>query len=229
LDAAIADLGKKIEIVDACVVDIVCGEPARPDRMPMLEQFSLSGFDAIPKPTDRLFFAIFPDAAAAARIARLAQRLRSEHGLEASPLGTERFHITLHHLGDYAGLPQGVVADAIRAAATIAMPQFEVTFDRALSFHGRSGNRPLVLRGCDGLVTLEAFHGVLGAALYKAGLTGGRARSRYIPHVTLLYDDFLILERPIETVTWTVRDFVLVHSLLGRTVHLPLARWPLSA
>src|SRR6185312_3799312 len=93
------------------------------------EQFSLSGFDVAPKKTDVLFFAIFPDAAAAARIARLAQRLRSEHGLKANPLRTERFHITLHHIGDYAGLPQGVVAKAISAAATIAMPPFEVTFD----------------------------------------------------------------------------------------------------
>jgi hypothetical protein len=100
--------------------------------IPMPEQFSLSGFDDAPK-TDRLFFAIFPDAAAAARIAQLAQRLRSEHGLKAKPLGTERFHITLHHLGDYTGLPQRVVAEAMRAAATIAMPQFELTFDRALA------------------------------------------------------------------------------------------------
>jgi 2'-5' RNA ligase len=29
-------------------------------------------------------------------------------------------------------------------------------------------------------------------------------------------------------IAWRVREFVLVHSLLGRTVHLPLARWPLS-
>jgi RNA 2',3'-cyclic 3'-phosphodiesterase len=193
----------------------------------MPEQLSLGGFDDPPK-TDRLFFAIFPDATAAARIAGLAQRLRSEHGLKANPLGTERFHITLHHLDDYAGLPQRVVSEAMRAAATIAMPQFEVTFDRALSFHGRPGNRPFVLRGCDGLATLEAFHRVLVAALYKAGLAGGRAKLRYTPHVTLLYDDPLILERPVETVTWTVREFVLVHSLLRRTVHVPLARWPLS-
>jgi 2'-5' RNA ligase len=194
----------------------------------MPEQFSLSGFDVVPEPTDRLFFAVFPDAAAAARISRLAQRLRSEHALRANPLGTERFHITLHHLGDHVGLPQGLVAEAIRAATTIAMPQFEVTFDRALSFHGRSGNRPFVLCGCDGLVTLDAFQRVLGTALYRAGLVGGRANPQYTPHVTLLYDNALILERPVEPVAWIVREFVLVHSLLGRTVHLPLARWPLS-
>jgi RNA 2',3'-cyclic 3'-phosphodiesterase len=193
----------------------------------MPEQFSLTGFDAAPK-TDRLFFAIFPDAPAAAGIAELAWRLRREHGLKADPLATERFHITLHHLDDYPGLPQRVVAEAIRAAATITMPPFEVAFDRAMSFHGRSGNRPFVLRGGDGLVALEAFHRVLIAALHKAGLAGGRAKSQYTPHVTLLYDGALVVERPVETVIWTVREFVLVHSLLGRGLHVPLARWPLS-
>ncbi|WP_175511210.1 hypothetical protein [Collimonas sp. OK307] len=37
----------------------------------MSAQSSLPGGDAAPKQTDRLFFAIFPDAGAAARIAQL--------------------------------------------------------------------------------------------------------------------------------------------------------------
>jgi RNA 2',3'-cyclic 3'-phosphodiesterase len=78
----------------------------------MPAQSSLPGFDAEPKPTDRLFFAIFPDADTAARIARLALQLRSEHGLRGTPLKQERFHVTLHHLGDYAGLNHGIVAMA---------------------------------------------------------------------------------------------------------------------
>ena len=89
-------------------------------------QLSLTGFDAPSRPTDRLFFAIFPDATAAARIAQLAQHLRDEHGLKGRPLATERFHITLHHLGDYVGLPQSVVAAAGDAAVAVAMPPFEV-------------------------------------------------------------------------------------------------------
>jgi 2'-5' RNA ligase len=74
---------------------------------------------------------------------------------------------------------------------------------------------------------LEAFQRVLGVALNKAMLEGDTTKSRYTPHMTLLYDDSLVTERPVETVTWTVGEFVLVHSLLGQTVHVPLARWPL--
>ena len=195
--------------------------------MRMSEQLSLMAFETAPQPTDRLFFAIFPDADAAARIARHARHLRGEHGLTGGSLATERFHITLHHLGDYAGLPQDVVGAAAEAATTVTTPEFNVVFDRVLSFSGRSGNRPLVLRGDNGLVALAAFQQALGLALRKAGLGRWVARS-FTPHVTLLYDDISVAEQPIEPLDWTVREFVLVHSLLGQTRHVPLARWPLQ-
>jgi 2'-5' RNA ligase len=192
----------------------------------MSEQLSLTGFDAAPQPTDRLFFAIFPDAHAAARIAQLAQRLRGEHGLNGRPVATDRFHVTLHHLGDYAGLPQEIVTKAGEGAATVAMPSFEVAFDRALSFSGRPHKRPFVLRGGENVVALTTLQQALGMALRKAGL-GRLAEPQFTPHVTLLYDDHIVTEQAIETISWTVHEFVLVHSLLGRTVHVPLARWPL--
>lgn len=192
----------------------------------MSEQLSLTGFDAAPRPTDRLFFAIFPDIAAAARIAQLAQRLRSEHELKGRPLAMERFHVTLHHLGDHAGLPQDVVAAAGEAASAVAMPSFEVVFDRAMSFSGRPRNRPFVLRGGEGVAALAAFQQALGLAMKKAGL-GRWAESQFTPHVTLLYDDHGVTEQVVETISWTAHEFVLVHSLLGQSVHVPLARWPL--
>ena len=52
------------------------------------EQFSLEGFDDPQVPTDRLFFAIFPDTDSAAEIAQLAQHLRDEHGLNGRPFAT---------------------------------------------------------------------------------------------------------------------------------------------
>lgn len=190
----------------------------------MAEQLSFAGFDAAPPPTDRLFFAIYPDPDTAARIARLAGRLREDHGLSGRPLAAERLHITLHHLGDYAGAPRGVVDAAIQAAAAVAKPSFDIIFDRAASFLGRPKNRPFVLRGGDGAT---AFQQALGAAMVKAGL-GRLAEQRFTPHVTLLYDDLCIAEQVVEPVSWTAREFVLVHSLLGRTQHIPLGRWPLG-
>jgi 2'-5' RNA ligase len=191
----------------------------------MPKQLSFAGFSAAPRPTDRVFFAIFPDAAA--RIAQLAQNLRGEHGLKGRPLAPERFHVTLHHLGDHVGLPQNIVGAAGEAAATIVMPPFDVAFDRVVSFSGRSRNRPFVLRGGDGVEALITFQQSLGVAMKKAGL-GRWAAPQYTPHVTLLYDDHRVAEQIVKTVGWTVREFVLVHSLLGQTRHVSLARWPLQ-
>jgi RNA 2',3'-cyclic 3'-phosphodiesterase len=193
----------------------------------MSEQLSLAGFGAAPPPkTDRLFLAIFPGADTAERIAHLARHLGSEHGLRGRPLATERFHVTLLHINDYAGLPQRIVDTAIEAAATVAMPPFEVAFDRVASFSGRVGNRPLVLRGGDGVSALTAFQAVLDTAIKKAGVRV-RTGSHYTPHVTLLYDDGGVTEQVVDPVSWTVQEFVLVHSLLGQTRHVPLARFPL--
>jgi 2'-5' RNA ligase len=198
--------------------------PGRSGHPP--EQLSPVGINAARQPMEGLFFAIFPDADAAARLAQLAQRLRAEHGLRGHPLKTERFHVTLHHLGDHAGLQHDIVAAASKAAATIAMPPFELAFDRVMSFD-RPRNLPLVLRGGDGLAALTEFQLVLGTAMKKAGL-GRWVKPSYTPHATLLYDDRHVGEQPVGTIAWTAHEFVLMRSLLGQTRHVPLARWLLN-
>jgi 2'-5' RNA ligase len=191
----------------------------------MPEQSSLPGFDPAPKPTDRLFFAIFPDAEAAARIAALARQLQLAHGLKGQPLQTARLHVTLHHLGDFAGVPPDTVARACDAALAVAMPPFDVSFDRAASFR-KPRNCPFVLQGSEGVAAVTAFQQALGAAMKNVGLARS-VESRFTPHVTLLYDDRCVAEQAIEPVAWTAREFVLVHSLIGRSLHVPLGRWPL--
>ena len=177
--------------------------------------------------TDRLFFAAFPDPLTAERIAQLAERQRDILDLRGKTLTPGRFHITLNHLGDYPALPADVVAAATQAGAAVAFAPFEVAFDRVESFFKRSGGRPFVLRGGAGLDRLLAFQRALGAAMGKAGL-GKHVERSFTPHVTLLYDDQMIAALPVEAIGWTVREFVLVHSLLGQTQHVPLARWALA-
>jgi 2'-5' RNA ligase len=194
------------------------------------QQLTLDGFDAVPLPTDGLFFAIFPDAQATSQIEKTARRICDQHGMADAPLALERYHVTLHHLGNYAGgLPQALVARAIRAAGTIDARQFAVAFDRAENFRGRA----LVLRADEGVHALMAFRHLLGAALERAGFAA-RTRTSFTPHVTLAYRDAAQVRRRVvehvdEAIRWTVREFVLVHSLLGRTRHIALARWQLAA
>jgi RNA 2',3'-cyclic 3'-phosphodiesterase len=192
----------------------------------MAEQLSLEGLSGTGKPTDRLFYAIFPDAEAAAQIQQLALRLRAEKELKGKPLLMDRFHVTLHHLGDYWGKPPGIVTSALEAASLVEAEPFEIVFDRVESFRSRPRNKPLVLRGSDDVKALIAFQKILGTAMERAGL-GRRVEKRFTPHTTLLYDDHGIREQPVNPISWTVREFALVHSRLGRTEHILLGRWPL--
>lgn len=198
----------------------------------MPEQLWLPGLEAPPVPTDGLFFAVFPDTRTAANISKLAQQLCGETRSKSKPLAANRLHVTLLHLGNFAGgLPPARVDAAMNAAASIRMAPFSVDFDSALSFALKPRPGPLVLIGGEGVVGLHALHDALRPALQNAGF-GDRAVSTgtsYTPHVTLAYGMPWIATRPVETVSWNVREFALVHSLLGRTRHVVLARWPLAA
>lgn len=192
----------------------------------MPAQMSFAGFDTESLPKHRLFFAIFPDADTAVRIAKLAWRVREEHKLKGRLLAAERLHVTLHHLGDHVDFPQDIVAAAREVGETIATEPFDLAFDCVGSFTGRPGNRPLTLHGGDRLTALAAFQQWLGLAMKKGGL-GRWAEWSFTPHVTLLYDSQKVDEQLVDPIGWTVREFVLVHSLLGETRHISLARWPL--
>ncbi|MBX3620299.1 MAG: 2'-5' RNA ligase family protein [Rhizobacter sp.] len=192
------------------------------------DRLSLSAAAALPKATDRLFFALFPPPEAASSIAAVAQQVRGELGLKGQPLSNARLHVTLHYLGDHAGLPSDIVDSARVAASQVAGPPFEVCFDHVASFAARTRKRPCVLLGNGpGVEPIKAFQRQLGEAL-KRTAPGGRAAEDFTPHVTLLYDDQAVADHSVDPICWTAREFVLVHSLIGQRRHAVLGRWPLS-
>lgn len=118
-------------------------------------------------------------------------------------------------------VPLEFITAANNPAFVINQPSFNVTFDRVLSF---AGNGAFVLAGGDGVEKLKDFRRVLGSSLSKIE-PGKRMPSSFTPHVTLLYDDRVVVpEQPVELVSWTVREFVLVHSR-DQERHRVLARW----
>ena len=193
----------------------------------MQDQATLDGFDAPTAPTDRLFFALLPDATALSRVAALTRQLRDEYGLKAKPISPERLHVTLHHVGDFLGVPTSTMAALQRAMATLSFPTFEVSFDRVASFSGRPGKLPWVMLGNEGLAAVTAFQSQLDKALARAGVSKA-SRAHYTPHLTLLYGESGLDEVRIHPVTWSVQEFVLVHSLIGQGQYTLLGRWPLQ-
>jgi RNA 2',3'-cyclic 3'-phosphodiesterase len=176
---------------------------------------------------DRLFFAAHPDADASARIHALTRSLKAELKLAGKPIPAERNHLTLLFVGSFPVLPEGLAQRLAEAANDVRCDAFELRFDRVASFDRRPANRPIVLLAApDGPVA--ALHDALAARLQAAGLPF-EAHRAYRPHLTLLYDDQRVPERAVEPIGWTVREFLLMRSLVGRSTHEPLARWPLAA
>jgi RNA 2',3'-cyclic 3'-phosphodiesterase len=176
---------------------------------------------------DSVFFAIRPDLATAARMAEHAEELRHRHGLRGRRRPTEILHVSLLGLGKYEELSGEFIRRAKQAASTIQLARFVVALDRVMSF-GQQDNHPFVLRGEEGVVGLVALRQALCAAMAAAGLKL-RVPSLFMPHLTLLYDRKLVPEMFLdEPLSWTVSDFVLVHSRHGKSNYENLGTWPLQ-
>lgn len=175
------------------------------------------------RPTDRVLFLAYADHTAAAAAVEKGRDLRHEYGLRGTLILPQHIHSTLRHIGDaFCPPPDDLIAALIERANGVSMPPFRVSFDRVESFNGGA----VVLRGEEGVIGLEMLHEQLKVAL---GIKSKKFdQFRFTPHVTLLRDKHRrVHSMPIEPIEWTVREFVLVHSLLGRTTHRVLARFPL--
>ncbi|MFN0219242.1 MAG: 2'-5' RNA ligase family protein [Hyphomicrobium sp.] len=165
-------------------------------------------------------------AAAVVPITRAGQDLVRSQRLVAKLLPPERLHVSLCAVGGFSGACPPAVINAAKAVAdTVSMDPFTVSFDRVASFAGGNGRRALVLTGGEGVAGLVQFQKTLGLTLNKAGL-GLRQKDRFTPHVTMMYADHMC-DFPIEPISWTVDEFVLVDSLWGQSRHVQLGRWPL--
>lgn len=188
----------------------------------MSTQLPLPGMNTVRRPTDGLFFALFPDQSATIMMGQLVERLRTEHGLVGAPVKPTDLHVTLHYLGRFDGLPGQIVTAARAAADTIRLASFQCAFDQVESFSGHAGATPIILSGAGDMAGLAALHRELGSALKGYGL---RAESEptFKPHVTLLYDERRVLTHTVEPIGRVTHEFALVHSVGHR--YDQLARW----
>jgi RNA 2',3'-cyclic 3'-phosphodiesterase len=171
--------------------------------------------------TCQLFLAILPDAEISERIHRMAEILKAVHGFRGQLTLPDRLHVTLFWLG---GVPAQLVATAREVVGDIRTEPFEISFDRSMSFRGQPGSRPFVLAGHSGLSQLKLFRRSVAAAFARRDGLRRLGRRDFTPHITLLFDDHTADEQPFGPIGWTVRSFVLIHSMNG---HRHLAHWPL--
>ena len=173
----------------------------------------------------RLFFALFPDTAAAQAIARVVDALRSAKTIRGRWTAPERQHLTARFLGDHGADAEAVIARARTAAARVHCAAFDVAFDRIATFRGRF-QCPCVLR-CPAVAEagVQRLWRELGTALADGGVDN-RAENAFIPHLTIAYADRMLGEPlPIDPFGWRAHEFALVDSC--RSEHRVIDRWPL--
>ncbi|OOG64734.1 2'-5' RNA ligase [Rhodanobacter sp. B04] len=176
----------------------------------------------------RLFFALLPDATTRERLAAVVAALRAARpSLRARWIHPDRYHATLHYLGDHAALRPGLFDGVVAAAENVRAIPFTWTLDSATSFRGREP--PCVLQGMETCAPLQQLWQALGKTLALA-VQGVRLERNFTPHVTLAYSRGTMLpELVVEPVTWPVTEFALIHHVVGQGAYQILGRWPLMA
>lgn len=173
-------------------------------------------------PSHRLFYALWPDAAARASLERLAAEAAASAGGRAPRAGT--VHVTVAFLGSVADERLDAARAAGAQAARAADP-FEIALvERGGNRHGLAWLAPAEVPA--GLV---ALHGALVAALRARGFAV-EARA-FRPHATLARNCTAPLPRAsVAPVAWTAQQLVLLASSLGPggAAYAQLAGWPLA-
>ena len=164
-----------------------------------------------------LFFAVRPPEDICTRIADATASLP----VGGKPLRRDRLHISTLNLVQRDIVPPGLGEEAAEVAASIRCAPFTVMFDRLVA-----GTKSMLLVPSEPLDQLRMFRERLGFTLMRSGLPF-RLEGQFSPHVTLLYGNELTFETEIDPIIWTVEEFVLIDSFVGKTKHVEVGRWPL--
>ena len=141
------------------------------------------------------------------------------------PVAGDCLHLSIQSLGRHDRIGDALVKRAMLIGSRVEVPAFPATFDRLQGFNGTYG-RAIVLtssRPAPGFFTLRK---AIWAEMHLAGMDVP-PNLDFAPHVSLAYQRSRIPTIPVKPVTWVVHELVLIRSLIGRSRHICLGRWPL--
>ncbi len=168
----------------------------------------------------RVFFALWPDAAAREALGALARE--AARRLDGRAVPAANLHVTLVFVGE---VDDGRIAALREAAGLAAGSAFRLSLDRLGGFR-RAG---VAWAGCAQVpAALAALQALLEARVRQAGF--GIEERAFHPHLTLARK---VREAPppgpMAPVEWQARAFALVESVRGAGAYRTLAEWPLEA
>ena len=167
----------------------------------------------------RLFFALWPDAAAAAKLAAAANELAILAG--GKPVPQAKIHLTLAFLGD---LDESRLDAAMRAPDGLDRPAFDLVLDQWGSFRGAR----VAWAGCaappKALLALQAD---LADRVRRAAFV--LEDRPFAAHVTLARKVTRAIGRQeAAPIGWRAREVALVRSQLGKGSYETLRTWKLG-
>ncbi|MCG7504919.1 2'-5' RNA ligase family protein [Mesorhizobium retamae] len=174
-------------------------------------------------PRNRLFLGLLLDKDTASDVDRVSERLCAENDIPGSRLRTDRLHLSLHSVGEFLRFHKEAAREVCHAVEMVAATRFQMCFDQAMTFSGRVDRRPTVLLGSN--AALLDLRRSIGKALVRGGIRIGMG---FNPHVTLFYGPKAVPTQSIERIPFSVREFSLIWSELGRTRYHVLGSWPLK-
>lgn len=172
-----------------------------------------------------LFFAAQPPADVAHRIGRAWRALGT-----VDPWRGEVLHMTVLRLGQVVTAAPPDPARIELAMREFRFPAFELSFERMATFGRGPDKKPaIVLEPARRSPAVDELARRIFNALWP-GQHAPHGGIKVSPHVTLAYgagfSEKRLLAKPIR---WRIGEIALIDSLIGLTLHVPLARWRLGA
>lgn len=133
----------------------------------------------------------------------------------------ERLHLTLTRIPVWPGNMTATISRAWEVCATLQYSPFRVVLDELVV-----GDRVL-LKPSETVLALDLFQFRLRSALADADLTSRTSRA-FRPHMTISYRARTRRRVFVPPESWTIRDFVLIESLVGQRAQIERGRWALN-
>ncbi len=163
----------------------------------------------------RLFFALWPCPSLRARIGAVSDGL----GALDHRVADDRLHLTLAMGSDSPGFRQEAAEMMLALADRVDSAPISLKLERLAGTDHSLALQPR--RRC---APLGALARALGEPLARCNLM--RADWQFSPHITLGHRKQTPFTRAISPIAWDAREFVLIHSIVGRK-YIELGRWPL--